>query len=277
MQSLAALIDMIAKGRNLHICILDLCGVLSTPETKLPYANIIHSKQFCNIAKATDKGYRLCVKCKAIANAKAIKDRAPFSGHCLCGLYEAAVPLTLNGAVAAVVYVGNAITDESVTRERIQKICRSTAADLDKLYAQLDNCERLSTPDELISIGEIVCDYLKMLYEKAPRQQHRYHWLVNALKRHADEDYCTPLTLKELASWYNKNEKYIGRLWKREMGISFHEYCLNLRLAKAVALLCQTDSKVLDVALECGFNNISYFNRAFMKKYGMPPTAYRKQ
>ena len=276
MQSLATLIEMLTKGRNLHISILDLCGILHTQNTKLPYSNIIHSKQFCNIAKSTEKGYRMCMRCKVLANSKAVTDKTAFSGHCLCGLYEAAVPLIINSTVAAVVYVGNTVVDENQTRARTEKVCRIAGADPQEFISALEMCEHITDPDEPQRIGEIVCDYLKMLSEHSPRTSTKYHWLVEAMKRHADEAYCTTLTLKDLAADYNRNEKHMGRLWRREMGIGFHEYCLDLKLRKAEALLRNTDSKVLDIAIECGFNTISYFNRVFFKKHGMSPTQYRR-
>jgi AraC-like DNA-binding protein len=96
------------------------------------------------------------------------------------------------------------------------------------------------------------------------------------MKNHADEMFKTGITLTELAETYNRNEKYMGRLFKEELGVSFAEYKQNKRLELAEALLIQGEDRIIDIAFECGFNNISYFNRAFQKKYGMSPTAYRK-
>ena len=58
------------------------------------------------------------------------------------------------------------------------------------------------------------------------------------------------------------------------MHMSFHKYCLLLKLQRAEALLSGTNDKIIDIALECGFDNISYFNRAFKKQYGMSPSEY---
>ena len=64
-------------------------------------------------AKSTERGYRLCLRCKKLANTKAVAHKKPFCGHCLYGLYEAAMPVIIGESVAAVVYVGNAITEHS--------------------------------------------------------------------------------------------------------------------------------------------------------------------
>ena len=110
MQSLQTLINMLTAGRNLHISILDLDGILNTELTVISPKNTIHSKEFCNVAKSTDKGYRRCLHCKKLATQKAMLGES-FVGHCPFGLYEAAVPVTNGKAVCAIVYVGNFITD----------------------------------------------------------------------------------------------------------------------------------------------------------------------
>ncbi|MBQ8341623.1 MAG: helix-turn-helix domain-containing protein [Clostridia bacterium] len=274
MQTLQVLIDMLTKGRKLHISILDISGILNTPLTKISVENVIHSKKFCDIAKSTEKGYRLCLRCKKLANAKAIKYKKPFCEHCLYGLCEAAMPVIIDNAVAAVVYVGNAIIDTDKTCRRIDKACHYTNVDPQMLYEQTKECERLDNEKELLKISEIVCDYIKMLYIEEPKAPTSMHWLVLALKRYADLMYCTNPTLKGLSAIYHKNEKYMGRLFIKEMHMSFHEYCLLLKLQKAEGLLLRTKDKIIDIALECGFDNISYFNRAFKKQYGMSPSEY---
>lgn len=67
----------------------------------------------------------------------------------------------------------------------------------------------------------------------------------------------------------------MGRLFSREMNISFNKYCLMLRLQKAERLLLETADKVIDIAIVCGFDSISYFNRSFKEQYGMSPSDYR--
>ena len=275
MQKLQFLIDMLTKERKIHISILDLSGILNTQSTKVAFQNVIHSKTFCDIAKSTEKGYRSCLHCKNLANTKAVSSKKPFYGHCLYGIYEAAMPVIIGDTVSAIVYVGNAIVDIDQTKNRIEKACRYTHVDKQKLHEQIEECEHVDHINELVGISEIVCDYIKMLYQTEPKESSHLHWLVSALKRHADQTYCFNPTLKELSVIYHKNEKYIGRLFKNEMHASFHEYCLLLKLQKAEALLLKTTDKIIDIALECGFDNISYFNRTFKKQYGVSPMEYR--
>ena len=277
MQDLHSLIKMLEKGRKLHISVLDLSGILDLPETKIPFKSIIHSKDFCYAAKETEAGRRVCFRCKALANEKATREKCAFEGACTWGLYEYALPVIIGDSTAAVIYVGNAIINEEEQKVRLIKTASLAKANKEKLLLEFEEAERLESSDDLRVIAEIVSDYLKLLYEKAPKPTRHYHWLVSAMKRYADKSFSEPITLSELSAIYHKNAKYLGRLYKREMGISYSDYLLNLRLINAEKLLRKSDSKIIEIALASGFNSISYFNREFFKKNGVSPGEFRKK
>lgn len=278
MQSLQFLIDEITKGRKLHISIIDFSKILTTHETKVKFKNQVHMINFCNIAKSTSRGYRICQRSKRLANQKALKEKKPFGGYCAYGLYEVAHPVIVEDTVVAIVYVGNAVIDEETSIARAKKYSKHSGANRDKLCGELVNAEHLKSPEELFRIAELVADYLLILYNRAPKvREKKMHWLVTLMKNHADELFRTEINLSELAETYQKSEKYLGRLFKKEIGMSFSEYKQNKRLELAESLITKGDDKIIDIALECGFNNISYFNRSFQKKYGAPPTLYRKK
>ena len=276
MQTLDTLIKMLQAGRNLHVSVLDLSGILDLEETKLPFKSTIHSKEFCYIAKETEIGRRACFRCKALANEKAARDKCAFEGVCSWGIYEYCLPVIIGDSTAAVVYVGNAVIDEDAQRARLIKTASHAKADEGRLMAKFEEAERLESSAELRAIAEIVADYLTLLYERSPKAEGSHHWLVSAMKRYAEKAYSEPITLAELGATYRKNAKYLGRLFKREMGVSFCDYLISLRLAKAEEMLIKTDAKIIEIALASGFNSISYFNREFLKKNGVTPVRFRK-
>jgi AraC-like DNA-binding protein len=60
------------------------------------------------------------------------------------------------------------------------------------------------------------------------------------------------------------------------MGKTFQAYVGELRLARAARELIGTDRRISEIAFACGFNNLSNFNRLFLRRYGMNPGAYRR-
>jgi len=71
--------------------------------------------------------------------------------------------------------------------------------------------------------------------------------------------------------------RYVQALFESE-GTTFSAFVLRQRLAHAHRLLADTGSihlRIGDVALEAGFNDLSYFNRAFRRQYGVTPSELR--
>ena len=66
------------------------------------------------------------------------------------------------------------------------------------------------------------------------------------------------------------------KYFKQYMGVPFTQYLNEFRLEKAAGMLLTTTEPVTAVAQRCGFDNISYFNRLFRRKYRKTPGEYRK-
>jgi len=66
------------------------------------------------------------------------------------------------------------------------------------------------------------------------------------------------------------------KFFKETMGMSFIQYLNDYRLEVAAKLLTTTSDDIIDISVNTGFENLSYFNRCFKKKYGTTPGRYRK-
>jgi AraC family transcriptional regulator len=69
---------------------------------------------------------------------------------------------------------------------------------------------------------------------------------------------------------------YFLRTFKCLTGITPHQYVLRARLREAASRLAMGTDKVLDVALDCGFGDVSNFNRAFRGEFGVSPRVFRR-
>lgn len=81
--------------------------------------------------------------------------------------------------------------------------------------------------------------------------------------------------LPRLVQLSGKSQAHLTRELKNYYGVSSTELVNNLRIQKAATLLRLSDDYILDISLECGFQNLSYFNRVFKEKYGISPRQYR--
>ncbi|GIP60686.1 AraC family transcriptional regulator [Paenibacillus woosongensis] len=90
-------------------------------------------------------------------------------------------------------------------------------------------------------------------------------------------DVSHPWTLKEMAEIAHLSPSRFSVLFNQVVGTSPLHYLLQLRLDHAVELLEQGERSVLEIAGQCGFRNLSNFNRLFMNYLGVTPTAMRRR
>jgi two-component system, response regulator YesN len=91
-----------------------------------------------------------------------------------------------------------------------------------------------------------------------------------------EEHFKGKLTLEMVASKVFVNAKYFSHVFKKEMGIAFTDYIIQLRIQYACRLLETTNYQAYRISYECGFSDPSYFNRVFCAKMNMTPQNYRK-
>ena len=86
------------------------------------------------------------------------------------------------------------------------------------------------------------------------------------------------LSLNTLAAIAGFSPNYFSHIFKKLNGISLWDYITAKKIEKAVKMLLTKDSKftMMDIALECGFNNTVNFNKAFKKQKGVTPSEFKK-
>lgn len=99
---------------------------------------------------------------------------------------------------------------------------------------------------------------------------------INKVCLHIQNRFTEPITLKEVADLIFLTESNFCKFFKKAVGKTFSDYLNEIRINEAARLLLQTDQSVAQIANDCGFETLSYFNRVFLRKKGSAPTAYRK-
>lgn len=92
-----------------------------------------------------------------------------------------------------------------------------------------------------------------------------------------DENYKQKIELEDIAKIGGYNVNYTSQFFKRQLGVSFLEYLLRLRLREATVRLANSEDGVAHIASSCGFPDIKAFNVAFKKHFHTTPSEYRKQ
>lgn len=92
-----------------------------------------------------------------------------------------------------------------------------------------------------------------------------------------DEHISRTVTLSELAREAGLSVAYFSQRFKSSTGTSPHQYLMQLRIRKAKKLLEESESPVIDVAMECGFQTQQHFARIFRRLTMRSPTEHRWQ
>jgi AraC-like DNA-binding protein len=98
---------------------------------------------------------------------------------------------------------------------------------------------------------------------------------INDTLQFISVNYQNSIKLSEIANQFNMSTTAFCNFFKRKTGKTVITYINEYRIAQACKMLISTDKNIGEIAFECGFNNISNFNRTFKSIIGKTPGIYR--
>jgi AraC-type DNA-binding domain-containing proteins len=141
----------------------------------------------------------------------------------------------------------------------------------------------LQLASELAIKGNLYCIASLLLNLGGPTirsKQEQESYRMDRLKsviEFIEQNYSEPISLQQLASHARMSESYFCRFFKKVTTKSPIEYMNSYRVQLAANRLRQSDAKIMEVALDVGFNSLSYFNTVFRQRFGCTPSDYRKR
>ncbi len=96
------------------------------------------------------------------------------------------------------------------------------------------------------------------------------HW-VEETRLLLARRYAENLRLEEIAQAVHTSPFHLSRIFKREAGVSLHQYRMRLRLAMGLDRLVRGERDLTELALDLGFSSHSHFTRAFSTEFGVSP------
>lgn len=101
--------------------------------------------------------------------------------------------------------------------------------------------------------------------------------LIKSVLDYVEKNYAENISLQDMAQYAHISKEYLCRIFNTMSDTTPVEYLNRYRVRQSSAMLVHTDKSVSDIALSCGFNNSSYFNKLFMRYMGCTPSEYRRQ
>ncbi|HOW24076.1 MAG TPA: AraC family transcriptional regulator [Bacteroidales bacterium] len=110
----------------------------------------------------------------------------------------------------------------------------------------------------------------------AAEKSHYNSRRIEKVMNYTHQNFHRPVSLAEVARLTSMTETAFSRFFKLRTGMTFIDSLTEIRLGHASRLLIETTQTISEIAYDCGFNNISNFNRIFKKKKGCTPKELRE-
>lgn len=102
--------------------------------------------------------------------------------------------------------------------------------------------------------------------------------IIRKVKMHIDRNYKDQdLSLQKFADDLEVNCSYLSTLFKQELGISFTDYIIKVRVTEAIRLMNDIKIKIYEISEQVGYSSQHYFCNAFKKVFGISPSEYRQK
>lgn len=162
-------------------------------------------------------------------------------------------------------------------------ICKSSC-----IYAQIMNCidkidsfsDKKREGYQLMVQSALVEIFYYLNVDKVGKPLFISKTALSVIKRvvlYVDEHYAEDITVGKIASEMGYSKSRFMALFSNFMNTTFTKYLADIRLGYAKIAILQTGEKITTISQNCGFANISYFNRLFKEKYNQSPSELRKK
>lgn len=177
---------------------------------------------------------------------------------------------------------------EWFTSPKLSKLPYSTVKG--EYTAYLDRLIESQPPDELEirafdefnTIDETVFEIRRVtdgIYHYFAEQRRNDSDVARQAIKYISENYGKDITLATASNYFDLSYSYFSRMFKENIGVSFSQYLLKVRMEEARKMLLFSDAKIGDIAKRVGYNdeNAQNFTRAFKNYFGKPPKDYKNQ
>lgn len=101
--------------------------------------------------------------------------------------------------------------------------------------------------------------------------------VVRFINDYINSNFNAPISVNKLANQVFLHPDYLGRIYKKETGLTISRMIQKVRIDKACHYLVSTELNISDVARKCGFEDTKFFYNVFKRQIGVLPGEYRKK
>jgi AraC-like DNA-binding protein len=130
----------------------------------------------------------------------------------------------------------------------------------------------LSEAQMSIMIGNLLLELSKEAALEGDREEDG----IKKVTTYLTENFSKKITLEEMADMAGLSPYHFNRKYKKETGVTPHQFLLSTRISAAKYSLSNSNMTISEIAISCGFIDESAFCYCFKKREGITPNEYRK-
>ncbi len=235
----------------------------------------------CRIIYSTPEGMARCEACNREHFAEAAHTRRACRYTCHAGLIDVAAPIFLDGRHVATISCGQLLSAPPSDRGlgTIMRNLRGLPLPKEALRKAYFRASYLDSGkiDAAVKMLTFFAEYLgrRGLTLRAMADRLERAEVVFA-RRHVEDHFRDHLSVEDVAKKTGLSPSHFSTVFRKATGQTFVEHVQRRRVEEAKALLLGTPKTVTEICFQCGFTNLTHFNRVFRRWTGMSPRQYRK-
>lgn len=155
-----------------------------------------------------------------------------------------------------------------VVKEKALQLCNERNFNSVLHFYDILNTLATSPLEEQVCYNTLSYDSSVVVRESKSRR-------IETICQYIKDNYQQSITLEDIASLANMSTSAVSHFFKKRTNRTFSSYLSDVRIGNASRLLVETTRPINDIAFECGFDNISNFNRIFKHYKSETPREYR--
>ncbi|MCH3971636.1 MAG: AraC family transcriptional regulator [Oscillospiraceae bacterium] len=172
---------------------------------------------------------------------------------------------------------GSIAFSEKITREEYGGEVFGLLFAIREAYRKKELLYEMNIKIKLMEIWTILYRHAEKAQGPAPKAENYKIESIKRIMRYIQEHYREDITVSGMAERCGMSESQFCRFFRSMAQSSAVHYIQTCRVTESCRLLRTTDLPVSAVALQVGFENISYFNRVFLRFMHRSPSAFRAQ
>lgn len=254
------------SGLNIAIYDIDEKLITSYPEKK---------SMFCSLIEKNPLGLAKCKECDHNAFSKVKKSGSIYIYQCYFNLYEAVVPLYTYDIHTGYLMMGQTLTNSLFDKEDIQKKSLNYINNKEELEEAINKIS-VHSHEQIIAFSNIINICAKYI-TLTNRIDYKRKDLAYKAKEYMINNYKKEITIDLLCQMLHCSKSTLINHFKKEHGKTVHQFLLDYRLKKSIELLNNNELSILEISIDCGFNDANYYSKAFKRKYKISPSEYKQK